>query len=199
MPYRIRPMRREDIPQVNAIDREAFPSQWPAPNYQHELELQLAHYVVILDESHPSPESGRNHPGGWLSRLRRLFARDSAGSSASPGQFVAGFAGIWVLADEAHVTNIAVRREYQGRGLGKQLLIAIVETANRLNASFLTLEVRASNTSAQQLYRKFGFRETGRRKGYYLDNREDAVLMSTESLTSTSFQEKYQQLRQRLR
>jgi len=198
--YLIRPMQREDIPQVADIDREAFPTQWPPPNYRHELELQLAHYLVAIDDTEilSAGPSNPENPGSLIGRLQRWlgFGGYEPEAQVAKGQNIVGFAGIWVMADEAHVTNIAVRKRYQRRGLGKRLLLALMDLSNQLNASFMTLEVRTSNTAAQSLYKKFGFRNVGTRRCYYLDNREDAVLMSTESMTSTSFQEKFHYLKQ---
>jgi len=190
-------MRKEDLSQVAEIDREAFPTQWPPPNYRHELELPLAHYLVALEETgttleYPKPE---NTPVSPVSLLKKLFGRK--GTSAKPaGQYIVGFAGIWVMADEAHITNIAVRKQYQHRRIGELLLISLIDLASQLSAGIMTLEVRVSNSIAQNLYTKYGFRQVGVRPGYYLDNREDGMLMSTESITTTSFQEHFQRLKQ---
>ena len=84
----------------------------------------------------------------------------------------------------------------QRRGGGELLLIALVDISQKLNASLVTLEVRASNHPAQSLYRKYGFTQVGVRRAYYLDNREDGILMSTENITTTSFQEHFQRRKQ---
>jgi ribosomal protein S18 acetylase RimI-like enzyme len=84
---------------------------------------------------------------------------------------------------------MAVAPEYQGRGLGELLLIALIDKAIELNALCLTLEVRVSNYVAQSLYRKYTFRETGLRRRYYSDNGEDAHIMTTEDLDTPHFQE----------
>ncbi len=97
---------------------------------------------------------------------------------------IMGFAGLWMLADEAHITNIAVREKHRRQGIGETLLIAIIELAIELGAKLISLEVRASNTDAQKLYAKYGFVRVGLRRGYYTDNREDAVLMSIEDAES---------------
>jgi len=94
--------------------------------------------------------------------------------------YIMGFAGLWLLVDEAHITNIAVREKHRRQGIGERLLIAIIELAIELGANLITLEVRASNSEAQKLYAKYGFIRVGLRRGYYTDNREDAVLMSLE-------------------
>nr|WP_229758000.1 ribosomal protein S18-alanine N-acetyltransferase [Paenibacillus marchantiophytorum] len=90
---------------------------------------------------------------------------------------VAGYGGMWLIMEEAHVTNIAVRNTYRGRKLGERLIRELMKTAAFLGAIRMTLEVRASNDVAQNLYEKVGFRSVGVRKGYYTDNREDAVIM----------------------
>jgi ribosomal-protein-alanine N-acetyltransferase len=102
------------------------------------------------------------------------------------GQYITGFAGLWMLVDEAHITNIAVREKHRRQGIGEALLIAIIELAIELGAQLITLEVRASNTEAQKLYSKYGFVRVGLRRGYYTDNREDAVLMSIEDVKSAT-------------
>jgi len=103
---------------------------------------------------------------------------------------IMGFAGLWMLVDEAHITNIAVREKHRRQGIGETLLIAIIELAIELGARLITLEVRASNTEAQKLYAKYGFVRVGLRHGYYTDNREDAVLMSIEDVKSAEVREK---------
>lgn len=90
---------------------------------------------------------------------------------------VAGYAGMWLIMDEAHVTNIAVRERYRGRKLGERLLRELMQTAGFMGAVRMTLEVRASNLIAQQLYEKLNFRSVGVRRGYYTDNQEDAIIM----------------------
>ncbi|MEC0264293.1 ribosomal protein S18-alanine N-acetyltransferase, partial [Paenibacillus anseongense] len=85
--------------------------------------------------------------------------------------------GMWLIMEEAHVTNIAVRDSYRGRKLGERLMRELMKTAAFLGAIRMTLEVRASNYVAQNLYEKVGFRSVGVRRGYYTDNREDAVIM----------------------
>lgn len=90
---------------------------------------------------------------------------------------IAGYAGMWIIMDEAHITNIAVRASYRGRKLGERLLSELQRTAVFLGAKRMTLEVRVSNYVAQNLYEKKGFRAAGVRKGYYTDNHEDALIM----------------------
>ncbi|MFM9276411.1 ribosomal protein S18-alanine N-acetyltransferase [Paenibacillus sp. p-8] len=88
-----------------------------------------------------------------------------------------GYAGMWTIMDEAHITNIAVREAYRGRKLGERLLDELMRTAAYVGMKRITLEVRVSNTVAQGLYKKKGFTPSGIRKGYYSDNHEDALIM----------------------
>lgn len=90
---------------------------------------------------------------------------------------IAGYAGMWLIMDEAHITNIAVRAPYRGRKLGERLLVQMQSAAMFLGAERMTLEVRVSNVVAQRLYAKLGFIPAGLRKGYYTDNGEDAIIM----------------------
>ena len=88
-----------------------------------------------------------------------------------------GYAGLWAVVDEGHITNIAVHPDYRNRGLGTLLLGRLIAVSEAGGVVPHTLEVRPSNTAALALYRKFGFQEEGRRKGYYEDNGEDALIL----------------------
>ncbi|MEQ4484227.1 ribosomal protein S18-alanine N-acetyltransferase [Cohnella silvisoli] len=90
---------------------------------------------------------------------------------------IVGYGGMWLIIDEAHITNIAIREKYRGLGYGKKLLHEMMRTALWLGAQRMTLEVRVSNERAQALYRKMGFYPSGVRPAYYSDNLEDALIM----------------------
>ena len=93
-----------------------------------------------------------------------------------------GYAGMWLVIDEAHVTNVAIRKDLRGQGLGEKLMRALIQLAADSGMIWMTLEVRRSNAAAQGLYRKLGFVDVGWRKRYYEDNGEDALLMGLEHL-----------------
>lgn len=93
---------------------------------------------------------------------------------------VIGYAGTWIIIDEAHVTNVAVDPAYRGHGIGEELMKQLMVVAIAHGAERMTLEVRVSNTVAQNLYGKMGFLSHGIRKGYYTDNNEDAMIMWAE-------------------
>lgn len=110
------------------------------------------------------------------------------------GDRVIGYAGIWMMVDEAHVTTFAVLPAYRRRGIGGRLLSELLELAAALGATVVTLEVRLSNKAARELYEQFGFRPVGVRPRYYSDNAEDALIMTTEGLDAPDMV----RLRQRL-
>ncbi|WP_102349588.1 ribosomal protein S18-alanine N-acetyltransferase [Bacillus sp. Marseille-P3661] len=93
------------------------------------------------------------------------------------GPSIIGYCGLWIILDEAHITNIAVLPQYRGKKLGDALLEQVLEFSKALGAKTVSLEVRVSNTVAQNLYRKYGFKDGGIRKNYYVDNQEDALVM----------------------
>ena len=204
MTYCVRPMCQADLTQVTEIDREAFPTQLPPANYRQELQNRLAHYIVACDDSRTYEEPEAKPEQGFsrlTSRIKQWLYRNRPpedDSSRSNKQYIVGFSGIWVMADEAHITNIAVRQQYQRQGLGEMLLIYTIDLAKELKASVMTLEVRTSNIAAQNLYSKYGFTKVGIRRGYYLDDREDAIIMSTDNINSDLFRTHLQQLRKDL-
>jgi ribosomal-protein-alanine N-acetyltransferase len=183
--YDIRPICREDVPQVTEIDQEAFPTMWPPANYERELKMPLAHYIVAHEVS---PTTGVQPLTNCKHDLStgKLLPADK--------QYLVGFAGLWMMADEAHITNIAVRQSHRRRGIGELLLISMTKLALELGARMLTLEVRASNMAAQSLYYKYGFSLVKVRQGYYTNDKEDALVMAIEDITSTSFQKHLSQL-----
>ena len=196
----VRKMEKRDLAQVSAIDREAFPTMWPPVNFHHEMTNRLAHYVVACDPARTPPgETGNTLqlvPVRSFWGIRWPFSGRSANTPALERvEFINGFVGMWLMVDEAHVINIAVRAECRGKGIGELLLIASMDMAYGLKATCVTLEVRASNSVAQNLYTKYGFVKVGVRKGYYTDNKEDAHIMTTDILTMSAFKTRYQKLR----
>lgn len=98
------------------------------------------------------------------------------------GGRVVGYAGMWLILDEAHVTNVAVLPDYRCQGVGRQLMTTLLAHAKALGATCMTLEVRVSNAAAQRLYTGMGFVLRGLRRQYYTDTREDALIMWRENL-----------------
>jgi ribosomal-protein-alanine N-acetyltransferase len=207
-------MTKDDLDEVTEIDREAFPTQWPPADYGYEFKNKMAHYQVACDSSTQIELSHTGHREGGLGWLGRLFGRNSVRNAvrnstmAAEGEatrhYIVGFVGFWIMAGEAHITSIAVREQFRRRGIGELLLAAAVDMAGELGADVVTLEVRASNSAAQNLYTKYGFNRVGERKAYYLDrgpsgdSREDAVIMTTDQIRSNSFQARLRKLKEGL-
>ena len=191
--YVIRPMQYEDIPQVAQIDREAFPGEWVFRSqsaYKKDLNNPSVRYIVACNKRDVSESEGQAMQK--LPWFKRLFSYER---HLNVSENIVGFSGFWMMMKEAHIIAIGVRDGYRRLGIGEGLLIATIELAQIVNANVVTLEVRASNETAQELYKKYGFRVVGRRLRYYSSDGEDAIIMSTDNITSMPFQESLQQLK----
>lgn len=154
LPLVYRPLELGDLDAIMAIEEAVFPLPWSRNVYRRELEHGRDSYYRALD---------------LVQAERRILV---------------AYAGYWILDDEAHLMTIAVDPAWQGRGIGRWLLLELFDDVAIRGAHAVTLEVRAGNRRARLLYRRMGFRVVGRRKGYYTDNREDALIMTTPALDS---------------
>jgi len=109
---------------------------------------------------------------------------------------ILGYAGYWEILEEAHITAIAVHPDYRRLGIATLLMMYIVNSCYKKMIKYITLEVRAGNLSAIALYEKFGFKSVGRRKKYYQDNNEDALIMFTENIWFDKFKNNFAQIEQ---
>ncbi|MHB1576733.1 MAG: ribosomal protein S18-alanine N-acetyltransferase [Candidatus Dormibacteria bacterium] len=107
---------------------------------------------------------------------------------------IVGYSGLWSVGEEAHVTTIGVRSSEQGQGLGKVMFAHLVNLAYELQANFISLEVRPTNETAIHLYESFGFKVLGRRRGYYTDNGEDAMVMWSDLIHAPRFKARFLQI-----
>jgi ribosomal-protein-alanine N-acetyltransferase len=114
---------------------------------------------------------------------------------ARHGESVVGFAGVWLMVDEAHITTFAVRKTWRRQGVGERLLLALLDLSRARGAREATLEVRPSNHPARRLYEKYGFALVGVRPRYYTDDNEDALIMTTLPLDSRQMRDRLTQLR----
>jgi len=189
-PYRLETMTLAHVPTVAAIEAAVFSHPWSLANFVHEVTDNLySDYVVLRYGPWIPAGGGRRAP----SSLRSLFHKEGEDRS------IVGYGGLWLMVDEAHICTLAVRTAWRGRGLGELVLSALIEHGIVREASHATLEVRRSNLVAQNLYRKYGFVEVGVRKGYYLDNNEDALIMTTGALASEEYQALFARLQRALR
>lgn len=202
--YVVRPMRYEDIDQVSEVERQCFTTPWPSSAYRRELrDNRAGRYLVlteVLDQSKSAPagvaeDAGETPPGGVRRAVEQLFRPFGRAAALASNERVVGFAGMWLMLDEAHVTTIGVHRDLRGHGLGELLFATLLDIAQNVSASRVTLEVRVSNHSAQALYRKYGFHEEGIRRRYYSDDNEDALIMWSEVLKSPEFQARFAHLK----
>ena len=104
----------------------------------------------------------------------------------TPACRVAGFCAFWLVFDEIHINNVAVRPQYRGSGMGSAILRHVLAEARRLGANRATLEVRASNEGARRLYERLGFHTAGRRPNYYSSPVEDALILWKDGLGNTA-------------
>lgn len=105
--------------------------------------------------------------------------------AARKGDRLVGYVGLWLILDEAHITNVAVHPDYRGFGIGKLLMESAILLSEEHRCPRITLEVRRTNTVAQNLYRSLAFQMAGIRKGYYTDNGEDAFIMVRDETSTT--------------
>ena len=208
MDFGVRPMNAGDILQSVAVEREAFPSLFPPTAFRRELSNPRSSYLVAWTRSDrisngwhasgalgPSDSVGdRGLVGSLLYRARDILSRPSGG--LKPGRdLIAGYLGLSYIVDEAHIVSVGVRNEYRGLGVGELLLIGAIEQAIARGAvETVTLEVRRSNQVARNLYRKYGLKDRGIRKGYYVDNREDAMIMTTDQILLPGYRDRLREL-----
>ena len=148
----LRMMTVDDVAAVAAIDRASFPLPWSENSFRSDLTANPAAHMLVAEQA------------------------------MAAGRRIAGYAGYWLVVDEAHLSTLAVEPDLRRRGLGERILREAMRHAARLGAEMMTLEVRVSNEPARRLYAKLGFRVVGRRPHYYKDNLEDAILMTRDRL-----------------
>lgn len=151
-------MRLVDLDDVMRIEHASYPTPWRTETFRYE----------ILD-----------NPNGYYVVARVHFPE---------GVFVVGFAGMWLVADEAHITTVAVDPDYRGLKIGERLLLDLLIAATQKGAARATLEVRESNLVAQRLYLKYRFGAVGMRRRYYSDSGENAIIMWIENLHDPALQ-----------
>jgi len=145
----IREMRQEDIPAVQEIDRISFSLPWPASAFDYELNENPGSHLWVAEVGLPEGVTK-----------------------------VVGLLVIWLIIDEAHIATIATAPEFRRKEIARRLLSTGLKHVAKLNINSATLEVRTNNTPAINLYHSLGFEIVGTRPRYYVDNHEDALIMT---------------------
>lgn len=133
-------------------------------------DIYIDEMVAIEEASFPTPWSKQAY-------LQELNSNPIAFYIACvEDSHLLGYAGIWLIADEGHISNVAVHPDCRGQGIGKAMLQALIFYCRQKHCTGMTLEVRESNMPAIHLYEKMGFQAAGKRPHYYSDNNEDAII-----------------------
>ena len=189
------PLTTADLDAVMALERQCFEEPWTRHMYISDLTNNtLATYLALRP---PAEAIGQRVPRPCVERKEAASAAWSAAeieaAAADPAADMVilppllGWGGFWLMVDEAHIATVASHPEWRGCGLGQWLMVALMDAAQERGARLITLEVRAGNLPAQQLYLKLGFEITGRRRRYYRDG-EDGLIMTTPALTDPALQ-----------
>ncbi|MEG4594607.1 ribosomal protein S18-alanine N-acetyltransferase [Microcoleus sp. F8_C2] len=172
----IKHLAAEHLNSAVELDRLCFGGLWTLEGYRRELD---------------SPNSDLLGLRAWETEAGKS-AQNLAGTGAPPLQIpptLIGLGCLWAILEEAHITILAIQPRFQGQGLGQALLWALLKKAHDRQLERATLEVRESNLAAVSLYKKFGFKEAGRRKRYYEDTGEDALVMWRSGIEKPEFQQ----------
>ena len=202
LPVTIRRLCLDDIDQVVAIEKEAFSPLWVSTSFKRDINNKRANYLVACfnDESsteeilaeigsgNPFEDDVSPQPNLWTRVLGRFGVSSNNCLNTSDDVFnIAGYVSVWYQGEEAHITEIAVKESLRGRGVGELLLIGSLKAAIEHGSRVMTLEARVSNFIAHRLYQKYSFKSVGIRKAYYSDNREDAVIMTTNPIDTPEY------------
>jgi ribosomal-protein-alanine N-acetyltransferase len=170
--HKIRPLSHSDLDAVLLIEENSFTNPWSEELFLSELGREGISRCFVADVV----------PCG---KERDLPQADTDSDSGKEIR-VAGYLMSWMIVDELHITNLAVRPDLRRSGLASSLILHALQTATQEGAAWCQLEVRLSNTAARSLYEKFGFREVGTRRGYYHDG-EDAMVLGLDLSGSESW------------
>ncbi len=154
-------MTLDDLPHVDAIEQASFSAPWSINTFRHEIQSNPRSFYWVarpLADQDSGQDSGQNP------------------DMATPPIFAYG--GYWLMGEEAHIVVLATHPQWRRRGLAEAVLLEMLAQMRSVDVNEVTLEVRSGNVAAQELYRKLGFEEVGRRKRYYRDNGEDALLLT---------------------
>lgn len=164
----LRYMQTIDIPDVMDIDLVSFKPPWPERSYRFELNESQISYMVVLEKGE------QREVTGWRRLMNNLRGNEIEHEIQA---LIVAYGGLWKIAEEAHISTIASHPDYRGQKFGEIILAGMVKRAIILKAEYVVLEVRASNTVAQELYKKYAFVMHGTKRNYYHHDKEDAYDM----------------------
>ncbi len=167
---RIEALQPEHIPAILEIEKLCNSAPWSERSFRGELDNPQSVFLVAL-ASASRRETGQGSPEPSPPAPSPFSRRDKG-----EGEVVA-YAGLWVVVDEGHITTVAVDPDHRRQGIGKRLIQELLKRGEAKGVECATLEVRASNEGAIQMYEQLGFKQAATRRNYYPDNREDAVIM----------------------
>ncbi len=183
----LKPLSAEQLNAVLELDQLCFGGLWTRSGYERELDSPSSQ-LLVLEALRDDTESGfRSQSSEGLTH--NSVRVDCQTAPISPRSSLLGLGCFWSILEEAHITILAVHPDYQGQALGKLLLYALLGDARRRQLERATLEVKPSNQAALSLYQKFGFTEAGRRRRYYKDTGEDALILWRGGLQTPEFEE----------
>ena len=202
----IKHLAPEHLPGAVEIDRLCFGGLWASEGYMRELDSPNSDLLGLWVRETADCESARvstenesfdiftpqNGARTGAPPLQLPGSQNRAGTGAPPLQIpptLIGVGCLWAILEEAHIILLAIHPSFQRQGLGQALLWALLKSACDRQLERATLEVRDSNLAAVGLYKKFGFKEAGRRKRYYEDTGEDALVMWRSGLEKPEFQQ----------
>lgn len=199
MNIELNPLTADLLPAIVELDRLCLGGLWSMEGYRRELESPNSDLLVFQRQEVEGREQevrlfaehseAKNKSREVNEELTHLYSscHHKAEASYISHPPLLGFGCLWAIADEAHITILAIHPEYRQQGLGQALLVALLKSAYQRELKWATLEVRASNQAALSLYQRFGFQEAGRRKRYYQDNGEDALILWRSGLQHPEF------------
>jgi ribosomal-protein-alanine N-acetyltransferase len=195
--YRLRTATGSDIDQLTELEREVFSTLWPPTNFDREVKKTTQAVLVVSVNSGTPSHAPTEQTGSLVERVVggiKTLATSGTGSETVSdaggqrnGDRIAGWAIVWFGVGEAHIASIGVSGSDRRRGVGELLVLGTIDAATNNDCDELTLEVRKSNEAAQALYRKYGFRVVGERKAYYVDDNEDALIMTTPDIREPKY------------
>ena len=183
---KLKPLTTQHLSAVVELDQLCFGGLWTRSGYERELESPNSQ-LLILEAAMDAAVSGLNNQSSELLTQNALTA-DFPTEPLLKNALI-GLGCYWSILEEAHITIIAVHPDYRRQKLGQLLLYALLRDAKHRKLEWATLEVKPSNQAALSLYHKFGFTEAGRRRRYYKDTGEDALILWRSGLQKQDFEE----------